>query len=121
MHLRNVTIMLSFTALKLCAECPKNNRLCATRSIPERQRERDREGQRERERQRGTERQRQRDRQTETEKNVPYIIKFVPEQSIDGKWIKEHILDSLKTLKNCGFRIRPIASDNNSVSVLPTL
>ena len=79
--------------------------------------------QRDRERQRGTERERktERNRETETEKNVPYIIKFVPEQSIDGKWIKEHILDSLKTLKNCGFRIRPIASDNNSVSVLPTL
>ena len=83
----------------------------------ERERGTERERERERERQRGTERQRQR----ETEKNVPYIIKFVPEQSIDGKWIKEHILDSLKTLKNCGFRIRPIASDNNSVSVLLTL
>ena len=119
MHLRNVTIMLSFTALKLCAECPKNNRLCATRSIPERQRETERD----RERERKTERNRETEteRQTETEKNVPYIIKFVPEQSIDGKWKKEHILDSLKTLKNCGFRIRPIASDNNSVSVLPTL
>ena len=83
----------------------------------QRDRERQRGTVRERERQRGTERQRQR----ETEKNVPYIIKFVPEQSIDGKWIKEHILDSLKTLKNCGFRIRPIASDNNSVSGLLTL
>ena len=80
-------------------------------SIDTRETERDRKGQR------GTERQRQR----ETEKNVPYIIKFVQEQSIDGKWIKEHILDSLKTLKNCGFRIRPIASDNNSVSGLLTL
>ena len=111
--------MLSFTALKLCVECSKNNRLCATRSIPERQRETERD----RERERKTERNRETEteRQTETEKNVPYIIKFVPEQSIDGKWIKEHILDSLKTLKNCGFRIRPIASDNNSVSGLLTL
>ena len=31
--------------------------------------------------------------------NVPYIIKSVPEQNIDGKWIKDQILDSLKTLK----------------------
>ena len=30
--------------------------------------------------------------------NVPYIIKSVPEQNIDGKWIKEQILDFLKTL-----------------------
>ena len=32
--------------------------------------------------------------------NVPYIIKSVPERNIDGKWIKEQILGSLKTLKN---------------------
>ena len=25
--------------------------------------------------------------------NVPYIIKSVPERNIDGKWIKEQILD----------------------------
>ena len=31
--------------------------------------------------------------------NVPYIIKSVLEQNIDGKWIKDQILDSLKTLK----------------------
>ena len=42
--------------------------------------------------------------------NVPYIIKSVPERNIDGKWIKEQILDSLKTLKNCGFRVRAIVS-----------
>ena len=50
--------------------------------------------------------------------NVPYIIKSVPEQNIDGKWIKEQILDSLKTLKNCGFRVRAIVSDNHSANVL---
>ena len=37
--------------------------------------------------------------------NVPYIIKSVPERNIDGEWTKEQILDSLKTLKNCGFRL----------------
>ena len=50
--------------------------------------------------------------------NVPYIIKSVPEWSIDGKWIKEQILDSLKTLKNCGFRVRAIVSDNHSANLL---
>ena len=29
--------------------------------------------------------------------NVPYVIKSVPERNIDGEWIKEQILDSLKT------------------------
>ena len=32
--------------------------------------------------------------------NVYYIIKSVPEQNADGKWIKEQILGSLKALKN---------------------
>ena len=50
--------------------------------------------------------------------NVPYIIKPIPERSIDGKWIKEQILDSLKTLKNCGFRVRAIVPDNHSANVL---
>ena len=46
------------------------------------------------------------------------IIKSVPEQNIDGEWIKEQILGSLKTLKNCGFRVRARVSDNHSVNVL---
>ena len=51
--------------------------------------------------------------------NVPYITKSVPEQNIDdGKWIEEQILDSLKTLKNCGFRVRALVSDNHSANVL---
>ena len=50
--------------------------------------------------------------------NVPYIIKSVPERNIDGEWTKEQILDSLKTLKNCGFRVRAIVSDNHSASAL---
>ena len=49
--------------------------------------------------------------------NVPYIIKSVPEQNIDGKWIKEQILDSLKTLKT-GFRVRAVVSDNHFANVL---
>ena len=50
--------------------------------------------------------------------NVPYIIKSLPKQNIDGKWIKEQILGSLKTLKNCGFRVPAIVSDNHSANVL---
>ena len=50
--------------------------------------------------------------------NVSYIIRSVPERNTDDKWIKKQILDSLKTLKNCGFRIRAIVSDNHSYSVL---
>ena len=50
--------------------------------------------------------------------NIPYIIKSVPERQINGKWIKEQILDSFKTLKNCVFRVRAIVSDNHSANRL---
>ena len=37
------------------------------------------------------------------------------EQSIDGTWIKGQSLDSLETLKNCGFKVRAIISDKHCV------
>ena len=54
----------------------------------------------------------------ELKQYVPYIMKSVPTQNIDGKWIKEHILHSLKTWKNCGVRVRAMVSDNHSANVL---
>ena len=50
--------------------------------------------------------------------NVIYVIKFILDQNIDGKWIKEQVLDSLRTLKNCGFRVKAIVSDNHSANLL---
>ena len=50
--------------------------------------------------------------------NVVYVITFIPDQNIDGKWIKEQVLDSLRTLKNCGFRVKAIVSDNHSANLL---
>ena len=50
--------------------------------------------------------------------NLSYIIKSVPERNIDGEWINKQILDYLKTLKNCGFRVRAIVSNNHSANVL---
>ena len=50
--------------------------------------------------------------------NVPYVIKSVLEVKINGKLIKEQISDSLKILKDCGFRVRAIVSDNHSANVL---
>ena len=54
----------------------------------------------------------------ELKQYVPYIMKSVPTQNIDGKWIKEHILQCLKTWKNCGVRVRAMVSDNHSANVL---
>ena len=50
--------------------------------------------------------------------NVPYVIKSVPEVKINGKLIEEQISDSLKILKDCGFRVRAIVSDNHSANVI---
>ena len=44
---------------------------------------------------------------------LPQWFRHCPERNIDGKWIKEQILDSLKT---CGFRVSAIVSDNHSVN-----
>ena len=50
--------------------------------------------------------------------NVPYVIKSVQEVKINGKLMKEQISDSLKILKDRGFRVRAIVSDNHSANVL---
>ena len=46
------------------------------------------------------------------------IIKSVPERNIDVQWVKEEVLDSLKSLKNCGFRARAIELENHSTEIL---
>ena len=53
-----------------------------------------------------------------SKENVPYITNTVPEQIVDVKWTKDQILDSWKTLKNCGFRVRVIVSDNYYANML---
>ena len=46
--------------------------------------------------------------------SVPYVIKSIPEIKINGGWLKEQILD---TLKSCGFNVRGIVCDNHSSNV----
>ena len=53
-----------------------------------------------------------------SKENVPNITNTVPEQIVDVKWTKDQNLDSWKTLKNCGFRVRVIVSDNYSANML---
>ena len=45
------------------------------------------------------------------------MIRYVPERKIDGKWTKEQVLEYLRTLKNCGFRVRAKVSDNHPAKV----
>ena len=43
--------------------------------------------------------------------NIPYVIKAAPDTAITGEWLKEQILDCLKTLKTCEFNVRAIVCD----------
>ena len=45
--------------------------------------------------------------------SIPYVIKSSPETNIDANWLKTELLDSLKILSNCGFRVRAIVCDNH--------
>ena len=46
-------------------------------------------------------------------KNVPLVIKAVPETKIEGKWISLNIEDSIKSLHEVGFQVRAVISDNH--------
>ena len=45
------------------------------------------------------------------------MTKSSPETNIDANWPKTELLDSLKILSNCGFRVRAIACDNHPSNV----
>ena len=49
--------------------------------------------------------------------SIPYVIKSSPETNIDANWLKTELLDSLKILSNCGFRVKAIVCDNHPVNV----
>ena len=39
---------------------------------------------------------------------VSYVVKAVPETTIDANFLREHILDCLRILKECDFNVRAI-------------
>ena len=49
--------------------------------------------------------------------NVSYMVKSVPETKIDGKFLKEGILESIRILEDCDFRVRAVVSDDHSANV----
>ena len=50
-------------------------------------------------------------------KNVPLVIKAVPETKIEGKWISINIEESIKSLHEVGFQVRAVISDNHPSNV----
>ena len=50
--------------------------------------------------------------------SIPYVIKKAsPQINIDANWLKTELLDSLKILSNCGFRVRAVVCDNHPATV----
>ena len=48
---------------------------------------------------------------------VSYVVKSVPEVSIDANFLQHHILDCLRILNESEFNVRAVVSDNHSTNV----
>ena len=50
-------------------------------------------------------------------KNVPFVVKAVPESKIEGKWLYGQIIESIQSLHEIGFHVRAVISDNHPSKV----
>ena len=50
-------------------------------------------------------------------KSIPYVVKAVPVVNLSGRLVKEEIEESLRSLKEIGYNIRAVISDNHSTNV----
>ena len=51
------------------------------------------------------------------EKQLPYIIKTLPETKIEREWIQKEILHFLQVLQDLGFKVRVFVCDDHSSNV----
>ena len=50
-------------------------------------------------------------------RNVPYVVKALPEKKIEGEWVKNELLDCLKILQENSFNVRGVVCDDHSTNV----
>ena len=50
-------------------------------------------------------------------KSVPFVVKAIPETTINGKWLSEQIDSVLSSVHECGFQVRAVVPDNHSTNV----
>ena len=50
-------------------------------------------------------------------KNVPFVVKAVPESKIEGKWLSGQIRVTIQSLHEIGFHVRAVISDNHPSNV----
>ena len=49
-------------------------------------------------------------------KNIPFVVRAVPESKIEGKWLSQHIDECLKSLHQVGFEVHAVISDNHATN-----
>lgn len=49
--------------------------------------------------------------------SIPFVIKAVPEVSVEGVWLRNHIDESITSLQGIGFQVRAVITDNYSSNV----
>ena len=56
-------------------------------------------------------------------KNVPFVVKAVPESKIEGKWLSGQVVETIQSLHEIGFHVRAVISNNhlNNVSAFNEL
>ena len=50
-------------------------------------------------------------------KNVPFVVKAVPESKIEGKWLSGQTIETIQSLHEIGFHGRAVISDNHPSNV----
>ena len=50
-------------------------------------------------------------------KNIPFVVRAVPESKIEEKWLSQHINECLKSLHQVGFEVHAVISDNHATNV----
>ena len=53
-------------------------------------------------------------------KNVPFVVKAVPESKIEEKWLSGQIIESIQSLHEIGFHGQAAISDNHSATCPPS-
>ena len=50
-------------------------------------------------------------------KNVPFVVKAVPESKIEGKWLSGQIIETIQSLHEISFHVRAVILDNHPSNV----
>ena len=51
-------------------------------------------------------------------KSKPWVVKAIPETKIEGKWLANHIDETICSIHQAGFRVRGVVADDHSTNVL---